>query len=144
MVIAVVDGMGGGLGAQLVAGLTGSGNGRYEVIALGTNALATNNMLRAGAARGATGENAIMVSIQNAGIVVGPLGIVVPNALMGEITPRIAEAVAMCRARKVLIPVSQSHFEIVGIGTDSQGKTMTVLIKEAIARVCELAKEENG
>ncbi|EAX47756.1 conserved hypothetical protein [Thermosinus carboxydivorans Nor1] len=138
MRIAVVDGMGGGLGVQLVTQIISQLGDKAEVIALGTNAMATNNMVRAGAARGATGENAVRVTLRKADIVVGPIGIVIPNALMGEITPGIAEAVASCDARKILIPVSQNHFDIVGL----ENRPLVILIKEAAAKVCELVQEK--
>lgn len=136
MVIAVIDGMGGGLGVQLVTQLTSQLGQKADIIALGTNALATNNMVRAGAMRGATGENAVVVSIRKANIVVGPIGIIIPNSLMGEITPKIAEVIASCDAHKVLVPVNQSHFDIVGL----ESRPLVVSIKEAIARVTELVQ----
>ncbi|MDF2876020.1 MAG: hypothetical protein K0R22_2703 [Sporomusa sp.] len=134
MIIAVIDGMGGGLGVQLVTQLSSQLGQKADIIALGTNALATNNMVRAGAMRGATGENAVVVSIRKANIVVGPIGIIIPNSLMGEITPKIAEVIASCDAHKVLVPVNQSHFDIVGL----ESRPLVVSIKEAIARVTEL------
>lgn len=140
MIIAVIDGMGGGLGAQVVTQLTAQLGEKAEVIALGTNALATNNMVRAGAARGATGENAVRVSLRKADIVVGPIGIVIPNAMMGEITPQIAELVASADAGKILIPVNQNHFSIVGL----EAKPLVNQIREAVARVTEIVKEKEG
>lgn len=140
MLIAVVDGMGGGLGVQLVASLTAYLGARAEVIALGTNALATNNMIRAGALRGATGENAVMVSLRKVDIVAGPIGIVIPNAMMGEITPKIAETVAMCDARKVLLPVNQSHFEIIGL----EIRPLGMVIKDAVSRIVDIVREGGG
>lgn len=140
MIVAVIDGMGGGLGVQLVTQMSAQLGSQVEIIALGTNALATNSMVRAGAKRGATGENAVRVSLRRVDVVVGPLGIVIPNALMGEITPAIAELVAACDARKILIPVNQSHFEIIGL----ENRSLVSLIKDAVARVAELlpGKEE--
>jgi len=137
MIIAVIDGMGGGLGVQLVTQLTSQLGQKADVIALGTNALATNNMVRAGAMRGATGENAVIVSIRKADIVVGPIGIIIPNALMGEITPKIAEAIASADAHKVLVPVNQNHFDIVGL----ESRPLVVSIKEAVARVAKLTQD---
>ena len=128
MVIAVIDGMGGGLGVQLVTQLKSQLGSKGEIIALGTNSLATNSMVKAGAQRGATGENAIAISVKQSDIVVGPIGIVIPNALMGEITPRIAEAVATVKARKILIPVNQNHFEIAGL----ESRPLAFWIKEAV------------
>lgn len=138
MIVAVIDGMGGGLGAQLVTNLSSMLGAKAEIIALGSNALATNNMVRAGASRGATGENAILFSLRRADIVTGPIGIVMANAMMGEITPRIAEAVASCDARKLLLPVNQSHVELVGVET----RPMAIVIREAVLRIAELVKEE--
>ena len=136
MIVAVIDGMGGGLGVQLVTQLKNQLISKIEIIALGTNALATNSMVKAGAHRGATGENAIAVSVGRSDIIVGPIGIVIPNALMGEITPRIAEAVAAADARKILIPVNQNHFEIAGLDS----KPMAFWIKEAVSRVAILCE----
>lgn len=137
MIIAVIDGMGGGLGAQLVASLTVQLGAKAEIIALGANALATNNMIRAGASRGATGENAILVSLRKADIATGPIGIIMANAMMGEITPQIAAAVSDSDARKVLIPVNQSHVEIVGL----EPRPMGIAIREAVARITEIVEE---
>lgn len=137
MIIAVIDGMGGGLGAQLITSLTAQIGLKAEVIALGSNALATNAMVRAGASRGATGENAILVSLRKADIVAGPIGIVMANSMMGEITPQIAAAVSSCDARKILLPVNQSHVEIVGL----ESRPMTVVIREAVSRLLEMVKE---
>lgn len=137
MIIAVIDGMGGGVGAQLVACLTAQLGTKAEIIALGANALATNNMVRAGANRGATGENAIITSVRKVDVVVGPIGIVMANAMMGEISPPIAAAVAGSDALKVLVPVNQNHVEIVGL----EPRPMSVAIREAVARVAAIVEE---
>lgn len=140
MIIAVIDGMGGGLGAQLVASLTAQLGAKAEIIALGANSLATNAMIRAGANRGATGENAILVSLRKADIATGPIGIIMANSMMGEITPLIAAAVSDSEARKVLIPVNQSHVEIVGL----EPRPMGLAIREAVARIAEIVEEGNA
>ena len=134
MVIAVIDGMGGGLGAQLITQLAAQVGTDTEIIALGANALATNNMVRAGATRGATGENALRVSLRKADVILGPIGIVIPNAMMGEITPAMAETVASADGKKILIPVSQSHFEIVGL----ESRPLVTQIREAVARAMSM------
>ncbi|MGI6226554.1 MAG: DUF3842 family protein [Peptococcales bacterium] len=131
MRIVVIDGMGGGMGAQLVQGLVRELGEKVEIWALGTNAIATAAMVKAGASKGATGENAIRVSAKMAQIVMGPLGIIVPNALMGEITPEIAEIVSNLNCRKILLPVNQPHVELVGF----QSGPLNELIKEAVKLV---------
>ena len=140
MVIAVIDGMGGGLGAQLITQLAAQVGTDTEIIALGANALATNNMVRAGATRGATGENALRVSLRKADVILGPIGIVIPNAMMGEITPAMAETVASADGKKILIPVSQSHFEIVGL----ESRPLVTQIREAVARAMSMLEGQEA
>jgi hypothetical protein len=128
MIIAVIDGMGGGIGAQIVTQLRQELSLEVEIMALGTNAVATDKMMRARANRGASGENAIRVSIDGADFILAPISVVVPNSLMGEVTPGIATAVASARGRKLLLPINQPHFEIVGI----EWKALTKQISAAI------------
>lgn len=137
MKIVFIDGMGGGLVAQVISQLPKSLFVKAEILCLGTNALATAAMLKAGVKRGATGENAICFSVKEADLIVGPIGIVMPNTMMGEISPRIAEAVASASAKKILLPVSQDHVEIIGLSNDS----LANLIKEATARICMMCDQ---
>jgi hypothetical protein len=127
--IAVVDGMGGGIGAELVARIRKDIKTEIVLIAIATNAVAAQRMVDAGAVRGASGENAFRVSLSGADYIVGPLGIVLPNAMMGEVTPSMAEAVLGSRAKKILLPLSQSHVSIVGLTQCNVGD----LIDEALA-----------
>lgn len=116
MKIAVIDGQGGGIGYQIILKLKEVFSEKVEVIALGTNAVAASNMLKAKANKGASGENAIMVSIRNADLILGPLSLVIPNSMMGELTPKIAEAIAMSSAKKILLPLlNQDDLEVIGI-----------------------------
>ncbi len=140
MLVVVIDGMGGGIGTQLVAQLSGQIPAGAELVCVGANAWATQSMLKAGASRGATGENAVRMTVQNANIVAGPIGIIIPNALMGEITPQMAESIASSTARKVLIPVSQGHFEIVGM----ENRPLVTNIREAAARILEIVSGMKG
>jgi NAD(P)-dependent dehydrogenase (short-subunit alcohol dehydrogenase family) len=133
MKIAVIDGMGGGIGAQIVSQLRQEIRDTAEIIALGTNAAATDRMVRAGADRGASGENAIRVSAPTADIILGPIGIVIPDAMMGEVTSVIAQAVFSSRAEKFLIPLVQQHFTIVGC----ESKPIGALISQAAQAVKE-------
>lgn len=128
MKIAVIDGMGGGIGVQIVTQLRQELPLDTEIIALGANAVATDRMMQAKASRGASGENAIRVSIAQADVILAPIGVVIPNSMMGEITPGIAEAIAGAPGRKLLLPINQPHFEIVGV----EWKALTKQIAAAI------------
>ena len=128
MIVAVVDGMGGGIGEQIVTQLRQELPLDVEIIALGINATATQRMMQARANRGASGENAIRVSIAGANFILAPIGVVIPNAMMGEVTPIIAEAVAGAPGHKLLLPITHPHFEIVGI----ERKPLTKQISAAI------------
>jgi len=128
MIIAVIDGMGGGIGAQIVTQIRQELPLDVEILALGTNAVATGKMMKARASRGASGENAIRVSIGLADFILAPIGVVVPNSMMGEVTPTIAEAVAGAPGRKLFVPINQPHFEIIGI----EWKALTKQISAAI------------
>ena len=131
--VAVIDGMGGGIGVQIVTQLRQELPLDVEILAPGANAVATDRMMQAKASRGASGENAIRVSVNLADFVLAPIGAVIPNSMMGEITPAIAEAVASARGYKLLLPVNQPHFEIVGI----EWKALTKQIRAAIAVIRE-------
>jgi hypothetical protein len=115
MRICVVDGQGGGIGSAVIKKLREAFNESVEIIALGTNAVATAQMLKARANRGASGENAIVRMVSQADLIVAPVGVVMAHAMMGEVSPRIAEAVAACPAKKLLIPLTQENVEIVGM-----------------------------
>ena len=109
MNVLVIDGQGGGLGRQLVAALSAQCPD-IRLVAVGTNSVAAQAMHKAGAHRAATGENAVVVNCRNADIIVGPIGIVIADSLLGEITPAMAAAIGQSRAQKILIPVSGSSY----------------------------------
>jgi len=111
--IVVIDGQGGKIGALLVSRLKAQA-GQAEVYAIGTNSLATSAMLKAGADFGATGENPVVVNCRDADVIVGPVGIVVADSLVGEITPAMAAAAGSSCAHKVLLPVNRCNNHIVG------------------------------
>lgn len=112
--ICVVDGQGGGIGAAIIKRLKTIFEESVEIVALGTNAIATAQMLKAGANRGASGENAIVVTAPRVDVIIGSVAIVMADAMMGEVTPKMAAAIASSPARKLLIPLSQENVVIVG------------------------------
>ncbi len=113
--IAVIDGQGGGIGNFIIKALREQLGERVEIIALGTNSTATAAMLKARANKGATGENAIVWNAGRVDIIVGPLSIVVSNGMLGELTPKMAEAVASSPAAKFLLPLNQEQVQIIGV-----------------------------
>lgn len=114
LVVAVIDGMGGKIGAEIVARLRAAFPTEIDIMALGTNAVATGAMMKAKANRGASGENAVLFCLGDADVVVGAISVVMPDSYMGELTPRMAEAVATARVHKILLPVAASDVEIAG------------------------------
>ena len=130
MEVLVIDAQGGGIGRQLVA-LLKKEFPQLVVTAVGTNTMATSAMLKAGADQGATGENAVIVGCRRADVIVGPIGIVIADALLGEITPAMAQAVGQSPAKRVLIPVNHCDNVVVGVSDLNVGR----LIQEAAARI---------
>jgi len=135
MRIAVVDGQGGGIGKSIVEQLKLKFGDTHEIIALGTNSLATSSMLKSGAHRGATGENAIACTSKDVNIIMGVVGVIAADSMMGELTAKMANAIASSNARKILIPMDKCMLEIVGLD-----KTLTIqsLIREACEKIEKL------
>jgi hypothetical protein len=117
MQVCVVDGQGGGIGSIVVRKLRDAFGDRLDIVALGTNAIATAAMLKAGANRGASGENAVVRNAGKAHVIVGSIGVLMAHAMMGELTPAMAEAIAGSSALKILIPVTQERVAVVGVTT---------------------------
>ena len=116
--IAVIDGQGGGIGEQIIRKLRKSLPEDTEIIALGTNSIATANMMKAGANHGATGENAIVINVPKADCVMGTISIIAANSMLGELSPKMAEAISSSPARKILLPLNMENIEVVGINHD--------------------------
>jgi hypothetical protein len=113
--VVVIDGMGGGIGVQIINRLREIDDPGREIIALGTNAVAAERMIKAGAQRGAAGENAIRVSAALGDFIMGPIGIVIANSMMGELTAVMAEAILTAPGERILLPLQNNHFFLAGI-----------------------------
>lgn len=123
MRVLIIDGQGGGLGRQLVAAVK-EYDQSIEVLAVGTNSAATNAMLKAGADQAATGENSVVVASERSDVIMGPVGIVIADSMLGEITPRMAVAVGQSRAKRILIPINLCDNIVVGVSDASMGKNV--------------------
>lgn len=134
MKVLIIDGQGGGIGRQLVTEIK-KALPETHITAVGTNTMATAAMYKAGADAAATGENAVVVGCRTADVIVGPVGMVIADALFGEVTPAMAVAIGQSRAKRILLPVNHCDNLIAGV-TDL---TMSVLIQSAISLL-----KENG
>lgn len=114
MKIIVIDGQGGRIGKMIVESILDL-TSKHELIAIGTNSIATSAMIKAGATKAATGENPVLVNAKDADIIIGPIGIIIANALLGEVTEKMALAIANSPAKKILIPISKCHQVVVGV-----------------------------
>ncbi|MFO7984913.1 MAG: DUF3842 family protein [Desulfatiglandaceae bacterium] len=130
----ILDGQGGGIGAAVIKGLRGAIGPELEILALGTNSIATSNMMKAGANKGGTGENAIAVSSKRVDLIIGPLAILMADAMMGEVTPKVAQAVSSSPAGKVLIPLTQEKVTLVGVS----GEPLPHLVNQVIGILKEM------
>ena len=127
--IAVIDGQGGGIGSIIIKRLREVFSEGLDIIGLGTNAMATGAMLKAGANKGASGENAIVQTVKNMDMIVGTLSIVIAHSMMGEVTPRMAEAIASSPALKCLLPLKIQELEIVGASKEPLPHLVDQLVK---------------
>lgn len=130
MNILVIDGQGGQLGGQIIKSLK-SNFTEMDITAVGTNATATAAMLKAGASQAATGENPVVVACRKADIIIGPIGIVIADAMLGEITPKMAIAVGQAGAKRILLPVNKCDNLVAGVVDLS----MSLLIEDVIVKV---------
>ncbi|MFP4350541.1 MAG: DUF3842 family protein [Thermodesulfobacteriota bacterium] len=138
--ICIIDGQGGGIGATLIKYIKEAYGESADLIALGVNTIATAQMLKAGANRGASGENAICRTVALADVVVGPIAVSWANAMLGEVTPQIAEAVTSCPALKILLPLSQENIEIVGVQREPMPHLVQAAVGEKLKEVFQCVK----
>lgn len=138
MKITVIDGQGGRMGSNIIGGLKAK-NIKAEIYAIGTNSIATSVMMKAGADFGATGENPIIVATRDSDVIVGPIGIVIADSFLGEITPKIALAIAQSNAEKVLLPVNKCKIHIV---CDMEN-TVSDIINSTINTIIKICTEKS-
>lgn len=129
MKIVIIDGQGGKMGQSVIAQLKKS-HPELWITAIGTNSIATSAMLKAGADAGATGQNPVIVASRDADIIIGPIGIVIADSLLGEITPAMAEAIGKSRACKILIPVNKCNHYVVGCENLTLSESIVLVIKQ--------------
>ena len=134
--VVVIDGRSGRTG-QLFIERIKAAQLPCEIIAIGTNAIATSAMLKAGAEAGATGENPVIVACRKADIIIGPIGIVIADSLMGEVTPNMAVAVGQSDAVRILIPVNKCENMVAGVSSQST----SVLIQDAISKISQILNQ---
>ena len=134
MILMVVDGQGGGIGAAVIKRLREVFGHGSVIYALGTNSVATSRMMKAGANKGATGENAIVRAATRADVIIGPLAVIMANAMMGELTPAMAEAISTSPAFKILIPLTQENTSVVGV----QGEPLPHLVEKVVTVLKEM------
>lgn len=133
--VCVIDGQGGGIGATIIRALKRKYGEAIEIVALGTNAVATSQMLKAGANRGATGENPVVRTAPMVDLILGPVAVTWPNAMMGELTPRMAEAIVSSHAAKILIPLHQENISLVGASREPLPHLVDALLHENVKEV---------
>ena len=137
MNLLVIDGQGGQLGSQIIKAVRNRYND-IHIISVGTNATATASMIKAGADQGATGENPVIVASRKADVIVGPVGIVIADALLGEITPKMAVAVGQSNAAKILIPINKCENLVAGV----PNLTTTALIDDTLNKLQEIISKK--
>jgi hypothetical protein len=133
--LCVIDGQGGGIGATLIRYLKERYGESVELIALGTNAIASAQMLKAGANRGASGENAIVQTVPTADLILGPIAITWANAMLGEVTARMAAAITSSPAPKILLPLTQESVVLVGAVLEPLPHMVKRIVDEIIKEV---------
>jgi imidazole glycerol phosphate synthase subunit HisF len=139
MKICVIDGMGGGIGNTLIRKIKAAFEEQVDIIALGTNAIATAQMMKAGANKGASGENAVVVTVPNVEVIVGSISIVLANSMMGEMTASMAAAVAASPAPKLLLPLTQEDVEVIGVSSEPLPHLVDHLVENRLRPMVESA-----
>ena len=132
----MVDGQGGGIGSLIVRKLRDEFGDEIEILALGTNSAATSAMMKSRSNKGATGENAIVWNTSRVDMIIGPLSIVLSNAMLGELTPKMAEAIVSSDAKKILLPLNQEGIDMIGVEKEP--------LPHMIEKIIETVRHEIG
>jgi hypothetical protein len=135
MRICVIDGQGGGIGGSIIKRVREIFKESVEILAVGINAIATSQMVRSGANRGASGENAIIRTVAEVDVIIGPIAITWPDAMMGEVTPRSAQAVMSATALKILLPIYREHVVIAGVKKEPLPHMIKYLVEDELREV---------
>ena len=136
MRIVIIDGQGGRVGRTIVEKLKARIPDQ-ELVVIGTNSIATANMLKGGAEQGATGENPIVLAAETADLIIGVIGIAIPHSLLGEVTPKMAEAIGKSRAKKLLIPSTRCNNTVVGVTASGLSELTDLAVEAAVGYISE-------
>jgi hypothetical protein len=137
MKVCVIDGMGGGIGNVLIKKIKAAFQEQVEIIALGTNAIATAQMMKAGANKGASGENAVIVSVREVDVIIGSISILLADSMMGEMTAAMAAAVSSSPALKLILPLTQEPVEVIGVSPEPLPHLVDQLVEKRLRSLLE-------
>ena len=137
MKVCVIDGMGGGIGNVLIKKIKAAFQEQVEIIALGTNAIATAQMMKAGANKGASGENAVIVSVREVDVIIGSISILLADSMMGEMTGAMAAAVSSSPALKLILPLTQEAVEVIGVSPEPLPHLVDQLVEKRLRSLLE-------
>ena len=137
MKVCVIDGMGGGIGSVLIKKIRATFQEQVEIIALGTNAIATAQMMKAGANKGASGENAVIVSVREVDVIIGSISILLADSMMGEMTAAMATAVSSSPALKLILPLTQEAVEVIGVSPEPLPHLVDQLVEKRLRSLVE-------
>jgi len=141
MKVCVIDGMGGGIGNALIKKIKATFQEEVEIIALGTNAIATAQMMKAGANKGASGENAVIVTVGKVDVIIGSISILLADSMMGEMTAKMAAAVASSPALKLILPLTQEAVEVIGVSPEPLPHLVDHLVEKRLRSLVETSRK---
>jgi len=141
MKVCVIDGMGGGIGNALIKKIKATFQEEVEIIALGTNAIATAQMMKAGANSGASGENAVIVTVGKVDVIIGSISILLADSMMGEMTAKMAAAVASSPALKLILPLTQEAVEVIGVSPEPLPHLVDHLVEKRLRSLVETSRK---